>query len=82
MEAPPLERRLAVILAADVEGYNRLMHGDEVATMTMSLDDRALVGDLMAWYRDRIADTAVAAYSTNSKACSLQFAVRSASRHR
>jgi class 3 adenylate cyclase len=25
MEAPPLERRLAAILAADVEGYNRLM---------------------------------------------------------
>jgi class 3 adenylate cyclase len=30
MEAPPLERRLAAILAADVEGYSRLMHGDEV----------------------------------------------------
>ena len=29
MEAPPLERRLAAILAADVEGYSRLMHGDE-----------------------------------------------------
>jgi hypothetical protein len=25
MEAPPLERRLAAILAAEVEGYSRLM---------------------------------------------------------
>jgi class 3 adenylate cyclase len=33
MEAPPLERRLAAILAADVEGHSRLMHGDEEATM-------------------------------------------------
>jgi class 3 adenylate cyclase len=33
MEAPELERRLAAIFAADVEGYSRLMHGDEEATM-------------------------------------------------
>jgi adenylate cyclase len=32
MEAPSLERRLAAILAADVEGYSRLMHQDEEAT--------------------------------------------------
>jgi hypothetical protein len=32
-EAPPVERRLVAILAADVEGYSRLMHGDEDATM-------------------------------------------------
>jgi adenylate cyclase len=31
MEAPELERRLVAILAADVEGYSRLMHGDEEA---------------------------------------------------
>jgi class 3 adenylate cyclase len=29
MEAPELERRLAAIVAADVEGYSRLMHRDE-----------------------------------------------------
>jgi hypothetical protein len=33
MEAPPVERHLAAILAADVEGYSSLMHGDEEATM-------------------------------------------------
>ena len=34
MEAPELERRLVAILAADVEGYSRLMHTDEEATMS------------------------------------------------
>jgi class 3 adenylate cyclase len=43
MEAPPLERRLAAILAADVEGYSRLMHGDEDVTMTTLSARRALV---------------------------------------
>jgi adenylate cyclase len=33
MEAPPVERHLAAILAADVEGYSRLMRGDEETTM-------------------------------------------------
>ena len=29
MEAPPLERKLVAILAADVAGYSRLMESDE-----------------------------------------------------
>src|SRR5271169_4592462 len=58
MEAPPLERRLAAILAADVEGYSRLMHGDEEATMTMLSTCRALVDELIAHHRGRIANTA------------------------
>jgi adenylate cyclase len=29
----PIQRRLAAILAADVEGYSRLMGEDEVGTM-------------------------------------------------
>ena len=33
MEAPPLERKLVAILAADVEGYSRHMERDEVATL-------------------------------------------------
>jgi adenylate cyclase len=35
MEAPPLERKFAAILAADVEGYSRLMHVDEERTLTV-----------------------------------------------
>jgi class 3 adenylate cyclase len=58
MEAPPLERRLVAILAADVEGYSRLMHGDEEATMAALSSRRALVDELIARYRGRIANTA------------------------
>jgi class 3 adenylate cyclase len=58
MEAPPLERRLAAILAADVEGYSRLMHGDEEATMTTLSARRAVVDELIAQHRGRIANTA------------------------
>jgi len=58
MEAPPLERRLAAILAADVEGYSRLMHGDEEATMAMLSARRAVVDELIVRHRGRIANTA------------------------
>jgi hypothetical protein len=33
MEAPPLERKLAAIFAADVAGYSRLMEADEEETL-------------------------------------------------
>jgi hypothetical protein len=58
MEAPELERRLAAILAADVEGYSRLMHGDEEATMATLSARRALVDELITRHRGRIANTA------------------------
>jgi class 3 adenylate cyclase len=58
MEAPELERRLAAILAADVEGYSRLMHGDEEGTMATLSARRALVDELIASHRGRIANTA------------------------
>jgi adenylate cyclase len=58
METPPLERRLVAIVAADVEGYSRLMHGDEEATMAMLSARRAVVDDLIVRHRGRIANTA------------------------
>jgi class 3 adenylate cyclase len=58
MEAPPLERRLAAILAADVKGYSRLMHLDEEATMATLSARRAVVDDLIAHHGGRIANTA------------------------
>jgi adenylate cyclase len=58
MEAPELERRLAAILAADVEGYSHLMHGDEEATMATLSAHRVLVDELIARHRGRIANTA------------------------
>jgi adenylate cyclase len=58
MEAPPVERHLAAILSADVEGYSRMMHGDEEATMATLSAHRALVDELIDRYRGRIANTA------------------------
>jgi len=45
-------------LAADVEGYSRLMHGDEEATMATLSARRAVVDDLIGQHRGRIANTA------------------------
>ncbi len=58
MEAPELERRLAAILAADVEGYSRLMHADEEATMATLSARRMAIDDLISVHRGRIANTA------------------------
>jgi class 3 adenylate cyclase len=58
MEAPELERRLAAILAADVEGYSRLMHGDEEGTMAALSARRAVLDALVVGHRGRIANTA------------------------
>jgi len=58
MEAPPLERRLAAILAADVEGYSRLMHDDEEATLATLSARRALIDHLILRHKGRIANTA------------------------
>ena len=58
MEAPPLERRLAAILAADVEGYSRLMHDDEEATLATLSAQRAVIDELILRHKGRIANTA------------------------
>ena len=58
LEAPPLERRLAAILAADIEGYSRLMHGDEEATLATLSARRATDDALIMRHRGRIANTA------------------------
>jgi class 3 adenylate cyclase len=58
MEAPELERRLAAIVAADVEGYSRLMHRDEETTMALLSARRATIDDLIVGHRGRIANTA------------------------
>ena len=58
MEAPELERRLVAILAADVEGYSRLMHADEEATMSTLSARRLVIDNLINVHRGRIANTA------------------------
>jgi adenylate cyclase len=58
MEAPPLERRLVAILAADVAGYSRLMGIDEEGTLATLSDFRLITDALIARHRGRICGTA------------------------
>ena len=54
MEAPHLERKLIAILAADIEGYSRLMGIDEAATLTTLSAHRShcRCADRPAWRAD------------------------------
>jgi adenylate cyclase len=51
-----MERRLAAILSADVQGYSRLMHEDETATIRTLTTYRGLMGSLIQQYRGRVVD--------------------------
>lgn len=58
IEAPPLERKLVAILAADVEGYSRLMHADEEATLATLSNHRYVIDNLIAAAGGHITSTA------------------------
>jgi class 3 adenylate cyclase len=58
MEAPPLERKLAAILAADVEGYSRLMHEDEEQTLATLTSHRSMTDALIEAAHGQIFGTA------------------------
>jgi adenylate cyclase len=58
VSASQVERRLAAIFAADVEGYARLMGLDEVATLRTLSAHRAVMDGLIAQHRGRIVNTA------------------------
>jgi class 3 adenylate cyclase len=58
MEAPTLDRRLVAILAADVEGYSRLMALDEEAALATLSAHRAIADELIVGFHGRIANTA------------------------
>ncbi len=58
METPPLERKLVAILAADVEGYSRMMHANEEGTLSTLTSHRKIIDDLIETARGHIAGTA------------------------
>jgi adenylate cyclase len=58
MEAHRVERKLAAIFAADVEGYSRLMGLDEVGTLRTLTAYRVIIDRLIASHRGRIFNTA------------------------
>jgi len=53
-----LERKLTVVLAADVAGYSRLVAADEEGTLTTLSSYRADIADLVAGHGGRIFGTA------------------------
>src|SRR6266571_58024 len=55
---PPMGRRLAAILAADIAGYSRLMGEDEAATVRDLKGHQAVVLPLVGRHGGRIIDTA------------------------
>jgi adenylate cyclase len=58
VEARSVERKLAAIFAADVEGYSRLMGRDEVGTLRTLTAYRIIIDRLIASHRGRIFNTA------------------------
>jgi len=58
MEAPPLERKLVAILAADVAGYSRLMGIDEEGTLSRLSAFRLVTDGLISQHDGRICGTA------------------------
>jgi adenylate cyclase len=57
-EEPPINRRLAAILAADIAGYSRLMHEDEPATVRELKSHQSVILPLIERHGGRIIDTA------------------------
>ena len=58
MEAPPLERKLVAILAADVASYSRMMEVDEEGTLATLSAFRSVTDRLIAHHEGRICGTA------------------------
>ena len=51
-----MERKLAAIMSADVEGYSRLMGDDEVATVRAITESRAVIASAVAGHGGRVVD--------------------------
>ena len=66
LEARSVERKLAAIFAADVEGYSRLMGFDEVGTLRTLTAYRVIIDRLIASHRGRIFNTAGESMETRS----------------
>lgn len=52
-----MERKLAAIFSADVQGYSRLMGDDEEATIRTLTDYREVMATLIRQHRGRVVDS-------------------------
>jgi len=57
-QTPPLERKLATILSADVAAYSRLMAEDEEGTLRIFRSHKEVFEHLVALHRGRVFNTA------------------------
>jgi adenylate cyclase len=57
MSSPPVQRKLAAILAADVAGYSRLMGADEAGTARALREHREAVRPIVVGHGGRIVKT-------------------------
>jgi adenylate cyclase len=82
LEAHSVERKLAAIFAADVEGYSRLMGLDEVGTLRTLTAYRVVIDHLIASHRGRIfsnaGDSLVADFASAVDAVQCAVAVQDA----
>src|SRR6187397_2843108 len=58
VEAPPLERKLVAILAADVVGYSQLMHEDEEGTLATLTSHRTIIDAMISSGHGDLSSTA------------------------
>ena len=58
MSSPPVKRRLAAILSADVAGYSRLMGDDEEATLQTLTTYRSAIEAGVGRHDGRVVGTA------------------------
>ncbi|MGE4249427.1 MAG: adenylate/guanylate cyclase domain-containing protein [Parvibaculaceae bacterium] len=76
----PVERKLAAILVADVEGYSRQMHEDEEAALATLTAHRAVVDDLVAQHNGRIigsaGDSVIADFASGVEAVNCAVAIQ------
>ncbi|HEX9185377.1 MAG TPA: adenylate/guanylate cyclase domain-containing protein, partial [Burkholderiales bacterium] len=58
MNATPVKRKLAAILAADAAGYSRMMAADEEGTLKILSAHRAVIDGIIEFHEGRIVGTA------------------------
>jgi class 3 adenylate cyclase len=76
----PVERKLVAILAADVEGYSRLMHENEAATLDTLSAHQATFNDLIARFNGQVSasvgDSIVAVFASVTEAVNCAVAIQ------
>jgi adenylate cyclase len=78
----PVERKLAAIMVADVEGYSRHMHEDEEGTLATLTAHRAILDELIAQHNGQISgsagDSVIADFTSGVEAVNCAVAIQRA----